>query len=83
MIRARAKGAAQFYAERGFTDALVVSFDEALRRNLPKDFMHDWFVHIYTDKDYPDEFVGFKCESDAKAYAHDVIRFVGETLEAA
>lgn len=83
IIRARAKGAAQFYAQRGFTEALVVSFNDALRRKLPHDCMHDWFVHVYTDKDYPEEFIGFKSETEAKSYAHDVTRFVGELLEAA
>lgn len=76
-IRARAKGCAEFYEGRGLSDALVRSFDTCLRRDLPKDYTHDWFVHVYTDKDHPEEFIGFATESDALCYARDVRKFGG------
>lgn len=77
MIRARAKGCAEFYAQRGLSDVLVRSWQKALDQGLPKDMTHHWFVHVYTDKDYPEEFIGFSTESDALCYARDVRKFAG------
>jgi hypothetical protein len=76
-IRAKAKGCAELYATRGLSDVLVHSFEESLDRKLPHDTSHDWFAHVYTTGDYPEEFVGFKCESDAICFAHDVQKFGG------
>lgn len=80
VIRARAKGAAEFYKPKGLTDVLVRSFKTALRQDLPVDCHHDWFVHVYTVKDYPEEFIGFPALNDALCYARDVRKFGGLAL---
>lgn len=76
ILRARAKSAAEVYADKHITDVLVMTYMQLLDQYGRRYTQHD-YVAVFFNGDAVVDFDGFNLESDAVVFARDARKFLG------